>query len=60
MASKYLRELAMRAFNDYWCGHVPGLRRTAGYPTDAKRFKLEISAAQTRLEIPDDVVWRNR
>ena len=60
MASKYLRELAMRAFNDYWCGHVPGLRRTAGYPTDAKRFKLEISAAQTRLKIPHDVVWRNR
>ena len=39
MTSKYLRELAMRALNDYWKGHVESLRPTAGYPVDARRFK---------------------
>ena len=60
MASKYLRELAMRAFNAFWCGRVAGLRPTAGYPQDAKRFKTEIATAQAELGIEDRVLWRSR
>ena len=60
MASKYLRELAMLAFNDFWGRHVPGLRPTAGYPLDAHRFKADIQAAQAGLAIDDRVLWRNR
>jgi ribonuclease HII len=60
MACKYLRELAMHAFNGFWQQHVPGLRSTAGYPNDAERFKRDITAAQTRLGICDRVLWRNR
>lgn len=60
MASKYLRELAMRALNDFWCGHVPELRRTAGYPGDARRFMDAIRAAQTNLGIADGLLWRDR
>jgi len=60
MASKYLRELAMHAFNDFWRQHVAGLRPTAGYPEDAKRFKADIVAAQQLLGIPDRIVWRSR
>lgn len=60
MACKYLRELAMHAFNGFWQQHVPGLRATAGYPDDARRFKTEIAAAQTRLGICDRVLWRCR
>lgn len=60
MTAKYLRELAMRAMNDYWCKHVPGLRPTAGYPQDARRFKREIAAMQQSLGIEDHVIWRNR
>lgn len=60
MASKYLRELAMRAFNRYWAEHVCGLRPTAGYPQDARRFKKEIGAAQERLGISDSMLWRAR
>jgi len=60
MASKYLRELAMRALNDFWRRHVDGLRPTAGYPQDAKRFKAEIAAAQAELGIDDRVLWRTR
>ena len=60
MASKYLRELAMKAFNDFWQTQVKDLRPTAGYPVDAKRFKLDIAKAQKRLKVSDQVLWRNR
>ncbi len=60
MVSKYLRELAMRAFNEYWCGHVPDLCPTAGYPVDARRFKQAIAEKQTKLGIEDEVLWRER
>lgn len=60
MTAKYLRELSMRAFNEFWCARVPGLRPTAGYPGDAPRFKQAIDAVQRELGVDDRVLWRNR
>jgi hypothetical protein len=60
MACKYLRELAMHAFNHFWARHVPGVKPTAGYPDDAKRFKAEIAVAQAKLGIEDELLWRKR
>ena len=60
MASKYLRELAMQAFNDFWRQHVADLQPTAGYPIDAKRFKADIAHAQQSLGIDDRIVWRTK
>ncbi len=60
MASKYLRELSMRAFNEFWCGCVPNLTPTAGYPVDARRFMHAIDAKRTELGISDAVLWRSR
>lgn len=60
VASKYLRELAMQAFNQFWCRHVPNLVPTAGYPADAQRFKGQINAAQRSLGIEDRMLWRKR
>lgn len=60
MASKYLRELAMQAFNAFWRQRVSGLRPTAGYPQDAKRFRAEIAATQADLQIDDCTLWRER
>ncbi len=60
MASKYLRELAMDAFNEFWRRHVPGLAATAGYPVDAARFKADIASAQQALGIDDRILWRSR
>ena len=60
MASKYLRELAMQAFNAFWCHRVPGLKPTAGYPQDAKRFRNQIAAVQAELGIDDEILWRRR
>ncbi|NLE39690.1 MAG: hypothetical protein GX621_16855 [Pirellulaceae bacterium] len=58
MASKYLRELAMGAFNAFWTSRVAGLQPTAGYPVDAKRFKAQIAAEQQVLGIDDELIWR--
>ncbi len=54
MTSKYVRELAMQAFNEFWVSRVPGLQPTAGYPADAKRFHAQIRHVQQQLGIPDD------
>ncbi|MGI8982910.1 MAG: hypothetical protein ACR2FY_27130 [Pirellulaceae bacterium] len=60
MLAKYLRELAMKPFNEFWQRHIPGLRPTAGYPEDALRFRGEIAATQKQLGISHDVLWRCR
>ncbi len=60
MTAKYYRELAMRAFNDYWCRQIPDLKPTAGYPLDAKRFKADIRQCQLELKIEDSDLWRER
>jgi len=60
MASKYVRELDMKLFNAFWAQHVEGLRPTAGYPQDAKRFLDQIEGARRRLEIDKDIFVRIR
>jgi hypothetical protein len=60
MTAKYLRELAMKAFNEFWCAHVPNIRPTAGYYGDSRRFKKDIAAKQRELKIDDYLIWRNR
>jgi hypothetical protein len=60
MTAKYLRETAMRPFNEFWCSRVPGLKPTAGYPSDAGRFKKAIAAVQQELAIDDSLIWRSR
>jgi hypothetical protein len=60
MVSKYLREQAMRPFNEFWRLHVPHLLPTAGYPLDARRFKQDILLRQRELQIEDRVLWRNK
>ncbi len=60
MTAKYLRELAMLGFNEYWLREVPGIRPTAGYPQDARRFKRDIQSRQRALRIEDQVLWRRR
>jgi ribonuclease HII len=60
MTAKYFRELAMRAFNEFWSARVPDLRPTAGYPVDSHRFRKAIAAAQRKLGIEDHFIWRKR
>lgn len=60
MLAKYVREVCMRQFNAFWAAHIPGIKPTAGYPVDAKRFYAEIRPAMDRLGIPPEAVWRCR
>lgn len=60
MTAKLLREISMQAFNAYWAKHVPGVKPTAGYPVDAKRFKADIAAKQAELGIDGETLWRSR
>ncbi len=50
----------MQAFNEFWVAHVPGLRPTAGYPVDARRFVAQIRDRQQQLGISDNMLWRTR
>jgi ribonuclease HII len=58
LVSKYLRELAMRAFNAYWRERDPNLKPTAGYPQDAVRFRSDIEPVRSGLGISDVDFWR--
>ncbi len=60
MVAKYLREVTMLAFNDFWHRQIPGLRATAGYPVDAQRFRHQIAPRQRELGIADHILWRER
>jgi ribonuclease HII len=60
MISKYVREVLMHEFNRYWEGHLPGLKPTAGYPTDARRFYREIKPVAARLALAKEAIWRRR
>src|SRR5262249_662224 len=60
MASKYLREVLMLEFNQFWQAHVPGLKPTAGYPSDANRFYQAIRPAAERLGIAERALWRQK
>lgn len=60
MTAKYLRELAMKAFNAFWQHRIIGLRPTAGYPLDAARFLQDIDGCCQQLQISRERLWRNR
>lgn len=60
MVCKYLREVLMGEFNQFWQDKVPGLQPTAGYPGDSRRFFEAIQPELTKLGIPRQRVWRDR
>ena len=60
MVSKYLRERLMEEFNRFWLEHTPGLKPTAGYPGDARRFYDAIRPTAERLGIAEAALWRRK
>jgi len=58
MTAKYVRELAMHAFNAFWCSRMPGLRPTAGYPSDAIRWRRDAATAIEQEQLAEAVLWR--
>lgn len=58
MIAKYLRERFMEILNRYWQLHLPNLQPTAGYPTDAKRFREAIASCADALGHSAEQWWR--
>ena len=60
MTAKYLRELFMEAFNAYFAARQKGLRPTAGYTTDGRRFLTDIESLRSELGIERESLVRER
>jgi hypothetical protein len=60
IVSKTVRELWMDVFNAYWHTRVPGLRPTAGYHSDAMRFRREIERIASSEGRDPALWWRNK
>jgi hypothetical protein len=60
MLSKYLRELFMECFNDYWSRHAPTVKPTAGYYLDGRRFLKDIAPHVTALGVDRRMLVRER
>ncbi len=58
MTAKLCRELLMRRFNRYWEAKLPGLKPTAGYTTDARRWLVD--AAEVLAGVDRDSLVRRR
>lgn len=60
MVSKYVREVYMKLWNQFWVALIPTLKPTKGYPQDAKRFMHDIEAVRSKLNISRESLWRCR
>lgn len=58
--AKYARETCMQAFNAYFADLQPGLRPTAGYTQDGRRWLSEAEQALGRAALEQDVLVRSR
>jgi hypothetical protein len=58
--AKYARETCMTAFNDYFHERAPGLRPTAGYTTDARRWLQDAEAVLADLPLAPTALVRRR
>jgi hypothetical protein len=58
--SKYVREIFMRIFNEYWSKLQGDLRPTAGYYTDAQRWLREASPLLNQLGVDFNRLVRAR
>lgn len=60
MIAKYVRELAMLSFNRYWQSRLAGLKSTAGYPGDARRYFEQIEPLLSQQQVQRELIWRAR
>jgi ribonuclease HII len=60
MVAKYIRELLMMEFNDWWRRHEPALKPTAGYRNDADRFLRDIAPILPNVGLEPDRFARLR
>ena len=56
--AKFTRELLMHRLNAWWADRAPGLKPTAGYPTDARRFAAATADVRAALGVDEAAFWR--
>ena len=59
-AAKYFRELMLRPLNRWFAERVPGLRPTAGYYSDGRRFLADVGAIVEARGFPRARLIRSR
>lgn len=59
MTAKYVRELLLMRFQDYWRQHAPDVRPTYGYYGDGRRFLREIEPLFPLLKLERGVLVRS-
>jgi len=60
MFSKYVRELLMQMFNEFWRQRDGSLTPTAGYYSDALRFLRDIEPLREALAVSRELLVRSR
>ncbi len=60
MLAKYLREVFMGLWNDWFATRCPGVRPTAGYTQDGRRWLEETRVAREAAGIDDEQLARTR
>ncbi len=60
MLSKYVREIFMTLYNQYWATHLPSIEPTAGYYTDGNRFFAQIRPVIQSLGLDEGMLYRSR
>jgi hypothetical protein len=60
IVSKSVRECWMGVFNAHWTTRLPGLRPTAGYPGDSRRFRDAIEAECLMRGMAPALWWREK
>ena len=56
MAAKYVRELFMQSLNEFFAARVEGLKPTAGYYTDGRRFVEDVGEVLDQLDARGDFI----
>lgn len=56
--SKYVRELFMQLLNAWFVERIPGLRETAGYSQDGRRFADEVRPEMAKLALDEALLLR--
>ncbi|MDF1661821.1 MAG: hypothetical protein P1V97_08615 [Planctomycetota bacterium] len=60
MLCKYIREIFVEQFNKHFQAQKPGLKATAGYPQDARRYLDDIQDLVENLSVPKEWLIRSR
>ncbi|MCB9893207.1 MAG: hypothetical protein H6839_02010 [Planctomycetes bacterium] len=60
MAAKYMRELMMHQFNAWFVSYDAGIKPTAGYYQDGKRWLQDTVEVRRKIGVPDERLIRKR